>query len=170
GNDYKVFVPAKRENARGVSWNGTPQGQSVPLSQFYVAKPGVSADTLNQALDQGLNLLFTPGIYHLNKTVNVNRANTVVLGLGYATLIPDNGVTALKVADVDGVKLAGLLLDAGAVNSPSLLEVGTAGSHVDHAANPTSVQDVFARVGGAGPGKVTTAFVVNSDDTIIDHT
>ncbi|MFJ4440356.1 discoidin domain-containing protein [Streptomyces sp. NPDC088923] len=170
GNDYKVFVPAKRENARGVSWNGTPQGQSVPLNQFYVAKPGVSADTLNQALDQGLNLLFTPGIYHLNKTVNVNRANTVVLGLGYATLIPDNGVTALKVADVDGVKLAGLLLDAGAVNSPSLLEVGTAGSHVDHAANPTSVQDVFARVGGAGPGKVTTAFVVNSDDTIIDHT
>ncbi|MDT0411171.1 MULTISPECIES: discoidin domain-containing protein [Streptomyces] len=170
GNDYKVFVPAKRENARGVSWAGTPQGQSVPLNQFYVAKPGVSADTLNQALDQGLNLLFTPGIYHLNKTVNVNRANTVVLGLGYATLIPDNGVTAMKVADVDGVKLAGLLLDAGAVNSPSLLEVGTAGSHVDHAANPTSVQDVFARVGGAGPGKVTTAFVVNSDDTIIDHT
>ncbi|EGJ72836.1 putative secreted protein [Streptomyces sp. Tu6071] len=170
GNDYKVFVPAKRENARGVSWAGTPQGQSVPLNQFYVAKPGVSADTLNQALDQGLNLLFTPGIYHLNKTVNVNRANTVVLGLGYATLIPDNGVTAMKVADVDGVKLAGFLLDAGAVNSPSLLEVGTAGSHVDHAANPTSVQDVFARVGGAGPGKVTTAFVVNSDDTIIDHT
>ncbi|MFJ4702912.1 discoidin domain-containing protein [Streptomyces sp. NPDC088768] len=170
GNDYKVFVPAKRENARGVSWAGTPQGQSVPLNQFYVAKPGVSADTLNQALDQGLNLLFTPGIYHLNKTVNVNRANAVVLGLGYATLIPDNGVTAMKVADVDGVKLAGLLLDAGAVNSPSLLEVGTAGSHVDHAANPTSVQDVFARVGGAGPGKVTTAFVVNSDDTIIDHT
>ncbi|EDY44968.1 discoidin domain-containing protein [Streptomyces sp. SPB074] len=170
GNEYKVFVPAKRENARGVSWASTPQGQSVPLNQFYVAKPGVSADTLNQALDQGLHLLFTPGVYHLNKTVNVKRANTVVLGLGYATLIPDNGVTAMKVADVDGVKLAGFLLDAGAVNSPTLLEVGTAGSHVDHAANPTSVQDVFARVGGAGPGKVTTAFVVNSDDTIIDHT
>jgi len=35
----------------------------------------------------------------------------VVLGLGVATFVPDNGVTAISVGDVDGVKIAGLLID-----------------------------------------------------------
>ncbi|MCX5127700.1 discoidin domain-containing protein [Streptomyces sp. NBC_00347] len=171
GNEYKVFAPAKRTNARGTTWaNGTPQGESVPLSRFYVVKPGATAATINQALAQGLNLLFTPGVYHVDRTINVNRANTIVLGLGLATIIPDNGVTAMKVADVDGVRLAGFLIDAGPVNSPTLLELGPQNSSADHAANPTTVQDVYIRVGGAGAGKATTSMVVNSDDTIVDHT
>ncbi|MEU9093616.1 discoidin domain-containing protein [Streptomyces sp. NPDC048428] len=170
GNDYKVFVPAKRTNARGVSWNGTPQGESIPLSQFYVVKPGASAATINAAVQQGLHLLFTPGIYHVDQTINIDRANTVVLGLGLATIIPDNGVTAIKVGDVDGVKLAGLLVDAGQQNSQVLVQVGPDGASADHAANPTTVQDVFVRVGGAGAGKATTGMVINNDDTIVDHT
>ncbi|NEE32736.1 coagulation factor 5/8 type domain-containing protein, partial [Streptomyces sp. SID7982] len=103
-------------------------------------------------------------------TITINRADTVALGLGLATIIPDNGVTAIKVGDVDGVKLAGLLVDAGPVNSETLIEVGPENASADHAANPTSLQDVFVRIGGAGPGKATTSIVVNSDDTIIDHT
>ncbi|MGW3990635.1 coagulation factor 5/8 type domain-containing protein [Streptomyces sp. NPDC004830] len=171
GNEYRVFLPEKRTNARGVTWgSGTPRGTSLPLSQFYVAKPGVSAATLNQALAQGLHLLLTPGVYHLNETIRVDRAGTVVLGLGYATLIPDNGVTALRVADVDGVRLAGFLVDAGPVNSATLLEIGPRGASRDHSANPTTVQDVFVRIGGAGPGKATTSMVVNSRHTIVDHT
>ncbi|CAM5306437.1 discoidin domain-containing protein [Streptomyces atroolivaceus] len=171
GNEYKVFAPAKRVNARGTSWaNGTPQGESIPLSQFYVVKPGATAATINQALDQGLHLLFTPGVYHVDRTINVNRANTIVLGLGLATIIPDNGVTAMRVADVDGVRLAGFLIDAGPVNSPTLLEIGPQGAAADHAANPTTVQDVYIRIGGAHVGKATTSMVVNSDDAIIDHT
>ncbi|MGW1773400.1 discoidin domain-containing protein [Streptomyces sp. NPDC002104] len=171
GSEYKVFVPAKRTNARGTSWgNGAPQGSSIPLSQFYVVKPGTTAATMNQALAQGLHLLFTPGVYHVNQTIQVNRADTVVLGLGLATIVPDNGVTAMKVGDVDGVKLAGFLVDAGQVNSPSLLEVGPAGTTTDHAANPTTVQDVFIRVGGAGAGKATVGMVINNHDTIVDHT
>jgi hypothetical protein len=94
----------------------------------------------------------------------------VVLGLGYATIVPDNGVTAMKVGDVDGVKLAGLLIDAGTENSNELLEVGPPGSSADHSANPTTVQDVFVRIGGAGAGKATTSMVINSNNTIIDHT
>ncbi|MEU0134145.1 coagulation factor 5/8 type domain-containing protein [Streptomyces sp. NPDC006296] len=170
GDAYKVFVPAKRTDARGVSWNGTPQGESLPLDQFYVVKPGATAQTINAAVEQGLHLLFTPGVYHVDEPIRIDRANTVALGLGLATIIPDNGVTAIKVGDVDGVKLAGLLVDAGPVNSETLVEVGPDGASGDHAANPTSLQDVFVRIGGAGPGKATTSIVVNSDDTIIDHT
>ncbi|MFI6495327.1 coagulation factor 5/8 type domain-containing protein [Streptomyces sp. NPDC050564] len=171
GSEYRVFLPDKRTNARGTTWgSGTPRGSSVPLTQFYVAKPGVTAATLNAALAQGLHLLLTPGIYHLDQPIQVNRPHTVVLGLGYATLIPDNGVTALKTADVDGVRLAGFLIDAGPVNSSTLLEVGPAGASANHSANPTTVQDVFIRIGGAGAGKATTSMVINSRHTIIDHT
>ncbi|MFJ9107276.1 coagulation factor 5/8 type domain-containing protein [Streptomyces sp. NPDC102283] len=171
GDDYKVFVPEKRENARGVSWAaGTPAGESIPLDQFYVVKEGADAATINAAVEQGLHLLFTPGVYHIDETINIDRADTVALGLGLATIIPDNGVTAIKVGDVSGVKLAGLLVDAGPVNSETLIEVGPENASADHSANPTSLQDVFVRIGGAGPGKATTSIVVNSDDTIIDHT
>ncbi|MDQ0306428.1 hypothetical protein J2S46_000984 [Kitasatospora herbaricolor] len=171
GNEYKVFTPAKRTNARGVSWGaGAPQGESLPLSQFYVVKAGATAATINQALAQGLNLLFTPGVYHVDQTINITRPNTVVLGLGMATVIPDNGVTAVKVADVDGVKLAGLLLDAGTANSPALLQVGDGGPGADHSANPTTVQDVFVRVGGVTAGKATAGMLINSNNTIVDHT
>jgi hypothetical protein len=167
---YRVFVPSIRSNSSGVTWaNGNTAGTSIAWNQFYVAHPGDSAATLNQALAQGLNLFFTPGIYHVNQTVNVTRADTVVLGIGYPTIIPDNGVVAMSVADVDGVKLGGLLFDAGTVNSPVLLQVGGTAPGAAHPANPISISDVFFRIGGAGPGRATTSLVVNSNNTIIDH-
>ncbi|MFF1717985.1 discoidin domain-containing protein [Streptomyces sviceus] len=169
GSTYKVFVPAKRTNARGVSWPANA-GTSLPLDRFYVVKPGATAATINQALAQGLNLLFTPGVYHLDRTIDVTRPGTVVLGLGLATLVPDNGVDAMHVADVDGVRLAGFLIDAGRANSDTLLRIGEPGASADHAADPTTMQDVFVRIGGAGPGLATNSVVVNSDDVVIDHT
>jgi hypothetical protein len=170
GGAYAVFVPNLQTNAAGVTWaNGNTPGTSIPLTQFYVAKPGDSAATINQALAQGLNLIFQPGVYHVSQTINVTRADTVVLGLGYATIIPDNGVTAMQVSDVDGVKVAGLLFEAGTTNSANLLVIGPNGSSAGHAANPTTVQDVFFRIGGSIAGKATNSLLVNSNDTIIDH-
>ncbi|WP_426502221.1 discoidin domain-containing protein [Dactylosporangium sp. McL0621] len=167
---YRVFVPSQRTNSSGATWiNGQTPGTSLPLSQFYVAKPGVTAATLNQAVAQGLNLLFTPGVYHLGSTVNINRAGTVVLGLGYATIVADNGALPMAVGDVDGVKIASLLFDAGPTNSPALLQVGPNGAGGNHAGAPNLVSDVFLRVGGAGAAKVTNALVVNNNNTIIDH-
>ncbi|GAA4629815.1 discoidin domain-containing protein [Actinoallomurus vinaceus] len=167
---YQVFVPALRKNSQGTTWSGgSTAGSSIPLSRFYVAKPSDSAATLNQALAQGLNLLFTPGVYKIDQTLNVTRADTVVLGLGYATLVPQNGVTPMSVADVNGVKIAGLLFDAGSANSPNLLQIGPSGSTADHSTDPTSIQDVFFRIGGAGVGKATNSLVVNSNNAIIDH-
>jgi hypothetical protein len=170
GGQYAVWVPNLQTNTAGVTWaNGNTPGTSIPLSQFYVAKPGDSAATINQALAQGLNLMFQPGIYHVNQTINVTRANTVVMGLGYATIIPDNGVTPMQVADVDGVKLASLFFDAGTTNSANLLVVGPNGSSASHAGNPTTVQDVFFRIGGSIAGKATNSLLINSNNVIIDH-
>ncbi|WP_443060014.1 RICIN domain-containing protein [Streptomyces sp. NBC_00485] len=167
---WKVFVPASRTNSSGVSWSsGTPEGTSLPLSDFFIVKPGATAAQMNDALAAGKHLLITPGVYHLSQTLKVTKPDTVVLGLGLATLVPDNGVTALTVADVDGVQLAGLLIDAGTTNSAQLLEMGPSGSSADHGADPSSLHDVFFRVGGAGVGKATTSLTVNSDDVIGDH-
>lgn len=170
GDDYAVFMPSARSGTRGATWDGgTTSGTSVPLDQFYVARPGDSAARINQALDQGLNLLLTPGIYETTGTIEVDRADTVVLGLGYATIVPTAGQTAMRVGDVDGVRVAGVLFDAGAAESPSMLTVGTQGSTADHADDPISLHDVFVRVGGAHVGRVDQAIVVNADDTIVDH-
>ncbi|MFD9792728.1 RICIN domain-containing protein [Streptomyces sp. NPDC059070] len=167
---YQVFVPALRTAGTGTTWaNGTPAGTSLPIGRFFVVKPGATAADINAALAQGKDLLFTPGVYHLNQTLQVTRPDTVVLGLGLATLVPDNGITALDVADVDGVKVAGLLIDAGPVNSALLMRVGAPGAGARHTADPISLHDVFFRVGGAGVGRATQSLVINSSDVIGDH-
>ncbi|MDP9124829.1 MAG: coagulation factor 5/8 type domain-containing protein, partial [Pseudomonadota bacterium] len=167
---YAVFVPALRTNSTGTSWGaGTPAGQTLPISSFYIAQSASdSATTINAALAQGKNILFTPGVYKLNAPLTVNNANTVLLGLGLATLEADNGVSALQVADVDGVKIAGLLIDAGTTNSGVLVLLGPTGSTTSHAANPSSIQDVFFRIGGAAVGKASTSLQVNSANVIGD--
>ena len=167
--NYHVFEPSLRTNASGPSWaNGPTPGTSVPMSQFFVADPSMSAATINNALAEGCNLLFTPGVYSLNQTLNVTHADTTILGLGFPTLIPTGGVNTMQVADVNGVRIDGLLFDAGTVNSAALLTVGTAGSTVSHASDPISVQDTFFRIGGDIAGSATSSLVVNANDTIVD--
>ena len=168
---FAVFVPALRSRSVGTTWaEGPAAGVSIGLDEFHIARAGADdATSLNAALDQGRHLLFTPGIYHLDAPLSVTRAGTVVLGLGLATLVPDGGVAAMTIADVDGVKVAGLLFDAGATSSPVLLEVGPPGASANHADNPTSLHDVFFRVGGASVGKAAVSLRIHSHDVIGDH-
>ncbi|WST81272.1 RICIN domain-containing protein [Streptomyces sp. NBC_01136] len=168
---YQVFVPGLQSNAVGTTWSGkTPAGKSLPIDQFYIVKPGATAADMNSALAAGKNLLVTPGVYHLDQTINITRPDTVVLGMGMATFVPDGGITAVTTADVDGIQLAGLLIDAGTTNSPTLMQIGSSGSSAAHAADPTQLSDVFIRIGGATVGKATNSLVINSANTIIDHT
>jgi hypothetical protein len=170
--NYFVRVPAVRRNSVGITWrSGSTPGISVPLSRFYIAHPDTdTAATLNAQLAHGKDLLFTPGIYALAQPIRVTHPNTIILGLGFATLKPINGNPAMTTADTDGIILAGLLFDAGPVQSPVLLEVGPPGSHRRHIADPISLHDVFFRVGGAGVGRTRINLEINSDNTIIDHT
>ncbi|MFF2092731.1 discoidin domain-containing protein [Paenibacillus sp. NPDC058174] len=168
---YRVFVPSLTTNTQGVSWaNGSTPGQSLPIDQFYIARSDQStAATINAALAQGKHVLFTPGVYHLSQAIQVNNPNTVILGIGMPTLIPDQGTAAINVADVDGVKLAGLMIDAGPVNSATLVKIGTAGSAISHAANPVSLHDITVRTGGATAGRNDVGIEINSNDVIGDH-
>ena len=176
--DYKVFVPDARTDSRGTTWlDGQTPGHSIPLSEFYLARPSDSVKDINRALAQGQNLIFTPGVYDLDKTIDVKRADTVVLGLGIATLTPTNGDVAISVADRQGVSISGIMIDAGPVNSPALVQIGTGhaanGQGDEHnnwsdASDPTLLADVFFRVGGPHAGKETVALEVNSNNVILD--
>ena len=46
------------------------------LDDFFVAKPTDDVQTINNALARGENLLFTPGVYHVDKTIKVKRPDT----------------------------------------------------------------------------------------------
>lgn len=173
GTNYEVFVPALKTNSQGISWaSGIGDGTSISLSQFYIARSNIdTATTINAALASGKHLLLTPGIYDLTDTIQVTRADTIVLGIGFATLHPINGKTALSVADVDGVKIAHLMVDAGTTSSPVLIQVGQNGSNASHASNPTLLTDIFIRVGGGSEiGRADVSLLINSNDVIVDHT
>ncbi len=169
--NYSVRVPALRTNSSGVTWHGgSTLGKSIPISKFFIAHPGDTAATLNAQLASGKNLLITPGLYDLTEPIHVTRANTVVMGLGFATLRPINGKAALTTADADGIIVAGLLFDAGPVQSPVLVQVGPQGSHARHVKEPISLHDLFFRDGGAAVGRTIGNLEINSNDTIVDHT
>ena len=171
GGHWIVRVPRLRRDSSGVTWRrGDTPGSDVPLSRFYIAKPSDTAETINANLAAGRDLLFTPGIYELTEPIRVTHPNTVVLGLGLATLQPVRGNAAMTVADKDGIIVGGLLFDAGEEKSPVLLKVGPEGSKASHSRNPISLHDIYFRVGGAGPGRTDIDLQVNSSDTIIDHT
>ena len=100
----------------------------------------------------------------------VKKANTVLLGIGEATIIPENNITAIKTSDVGGIAICGLILDAGNY-SKTLLTVGDEGCNKNHEDNPTVLSDVIYRVGGTGHlGRSDSCQVINSNNVIIDHT
>ena len=171
---WQVRVPSAQRETRGTSWTATSPtaGRTLPITDFFVATPSTPVQEMNNQLARGKHLLLTPGIYDVGRSIAVKRADTVVLGLGHATLTAVGGATPLTVADVPGVVVAGVTVDAGTVESPVLLQVGkphgTGGA--SDPANPTTLSDVYFRVGGPHVGKAGTALQVNSDDVLIDHT
>jgi hypothetical protein len=172
---YQVRVPAAQFDTRGVSWaNGVSPGRTIPLRDFYVARPADSVQAINSQLARGKHLILTPGIYDASRTIDVKRADTVVLGMGLATLNANRGATALALADNPGIIIAGLTVDAGSVLSPVLLRVGNArgekGTRRAVRENPTTLSDVYFRVGGPRIGKSDIALQINSDHVLIDHT
>jgi hypothetical protein len=168
---YSVFVPSARTNTAGTSWaSGAEAGKSLPLSSFFVATPSTSVAAIDIALALGKNLILTPGVYNVSAPILVSRPDTVVLGLGFATLVPQHGVIPMVVAPNTGVKVSGLIFDAGPVNSPVLLSVGTPLPAAGSASNPDTIQDVFFRIGGAETTatSATVSLLDNAPNSIID--
>ncbi|MBQ0897149.1 adenylyl cyclase [Micromonospora sp. U56] len=167
---WRVAVPGLRRDTAGTSWAaGGGTTRPLPLRDFFIACPTHDAQRINRELARGRHLLLTPGVYRLDRALRVIHPGTVVLGLGMPSLAPTGGDAALRVADVDGVRIAGILVDAGETESDVLVQIGHRHPRRDHADDPISVQDVFIRIGGPWVGRARTSLVVESDHTLIDN-
>ncbi len=181
GREFNLKIPQLKKNSSGADWvSGIKSEKTISLEKFYIAKPGIdNAETMNSELSKGKHLLITPGRYFLSNSLKVTKPGTVVMGIGLATLIPENGNAALEISDIDGVSVCGLTIDAGKVFSEKLFVAGIPGSHKplvtseasakEDDANPLFLYDIFFRVGGPAEGSAKACMEINSKDVVVDH-
>lgn len=184
---YGVYVPKLQKDSSGttwqdldesdLTWSETNDGDAsadtiVGIDAFYIADAEKDdAQSINEALDSGKNLLLTPGIYELDAPIEVKNPNTIVLGIGLATLKSTQGATCMEVADESGIMVAGLLIDAGTEKSENLMVVGDTDSKTEKEV-PIMLADLYFRVGGTPtdqPAQTHTCLTINSDDTVGDN-
>ncbi len=176
---YFIDIPQLKQNSKGHSYD-TSQDKKLLVSLdspvVSIIQPNIDPATntinINKALSQGKSVVLTPGVYHLADTIIVPNKNQIILGLGIPTLIaPGKGIPALKIKDVDGVKIAGLMVQANEEPGiqPTLVQVGDSITHQSHASNPIELYDLYCRVGGGSKGQVDSCLTVHSDDVIGDN-
>ena len=76
------------------------------------------------------------------------------------------------VADVDGVQIASVLLESSETKSPTLLEVGDAGTLATPGiarGNPIFLFDIFCRAGGAIAGETDCMVTIHSNNVVGDN-
>ena len=171
---YQVYVPAARENASGVSWQQGSSGEQISINEFYVARADVdTASSINQALKQGKHLLLTPGIYELDEAIVIDQPDTIVLGMGLATLRSMQGNCCMETADVSGLIIAGILFDAGESESENLLVVGKDADDTNEEDKEyITLSDLFFRVGGTAteqPTRTRCCVTINSSHVTGDN-
>ncbi len=173
--EFFVRVADAQVDTSGITWaDGFPPGRSIPLDEFHIVEPGDSIRKMNVELAKGRNLLLTPGKYQMTRGLEIKRPDTVVLGMGIATLTSAGGSTPITIKDNPGVIVAGVTVDAGPVMSDVLLQVGKTkgkrGKAKADPANPITLSDVYFRVGGPYVGKTDTALRIDSSHVLVDHT
>ncbi len=169
---YSVFVPEVSKDTKGISWKNGAQGKKISLDEFYIAHADRdTAETINTALAEGKHLLLTPGIYKLKEALCVKNPDTIVLGIGYATLESANGNICMEIADEEGIRVGGLLFETGGTESETLLKVGEEKTDKDNSGNPVVLSDMFFRVGGVvnTPTATKSCVIINSNDVIGDN-
>ena len=173
--EWMVRVADTAFDTTGITWStGNAPGRSIPLADFFIATPDDSVQQINNALAHGRNLLLTPGMYDVSDSIYVKHENSVVLGIGLATVTPIGGATAMEIKDNPGIIVAGITIDAGTTKSDVLLQVGKPNGERGAAKvdpfNPITLSDIYFRVGGRHAGKTETAMQIDSDGVLIDHT
>mmetsp|Transcript_32763 Transcript_32763/g.75794 ORF Transcript_32763/g.75794 Transcript_32763/m.75794 type:complete len:607 (+) Transcript_32763:86-1906(+) len=170
--EYSLVTPALKTGSVGTEFDNA-NAKIIPFSDVYVASADSDdAASINAKLNAGLHVVLSPGIYELDAPIEVKTEGQVLLGLGYATLVSSNGNAVVTVGDVDNVRLAGFLMQAGPTTSDALLVWGTDAGYAGDADAPGLMSDVFARVGGPDEGEVSTDVMVHlrAGNVMIENT
>lgn len=178
---YSLVTPRAAAGTRGVQWDTSAHVDGFE-SVFVANNATTTVAEINAALARGLHVVLCPGVYELPEPIVIGGGrpaseHQVLLGLGMATLVPTAGGPAVRIDRVPGVRVAGILLQAGTKTSDALIGVGKAPDEGD-AANPALLADVFARVGGpdvdaaTGDGPAVSARVmmeINASHVVLDN-
>jgi len=158
---YYLSIPKVRRKHWGHDWD---PGDVVDFKMVFVVREDSTASEINAKMASGLHVVFPPGIYTLDAPLEINRTGTVLLGLGYATLVPKYKHRALiRVNDADNVRIAGLILQAGPedLQTRALLQWGAEGSdYKGDPAKPGIMHDLVFRVGGPDWKAVGTRYML----------
>ena len=168
---YGIKNPKIRQNSVGSGWvNNIKDDKTLRLKDFYLVNSNIdNSESINVALKKGKNLLFTPGIYSIDKSLKITRPGTLIIGIGMTTLQSTNGNSILEISDIDGVTIGGLMFDAGKIPSETLLRIGESNSKKSHQTNPTFLFDVYSRVGGPAEGSTASCMIINSNNVYVDN-
>jgi hypothetical protein len=190
GNLYKLRVPrSTTTDTTGPHLDG--EGDDVrDFNQIKLGIPNAVKDDSNynlldesdkklegelqDALDQGKDLVLCPGIFFLSSPLVIKHPGQVILGLGLATLVaPKDGSPCIRVLPfIHGVRIAGITLEASVQDSGisnngnidgvrSLLEWGIPGVKDEGIADkPGVLTDIFARVGGSNLDRTVSTDVM----------
>jgi hypothetical protein len=169
---YTLRVPRVETNKAGPTrdYNNVDQ---YDFSKVYVATESDSAATINTHLSAGLHVVLTPGNYQFSQPLMVTQRNTVILGIGFPTITATSGNAVIQVHDVDGVRVGGILFQAGRTNSPTLIDWGQSTSYGNQS-NPGIMYDMFGRTGGTNnPSQYQVSadsmITINHRYTILDN-
>jgi hypothetical protein len=180
GGKYHLVTPRAWADTRGVQWDlNRTRSHTDGFERVFVASNATAVTEINAKLAAGLHVVLAPGVYSLPEPIRIGRPGSryqVLLGLGMATLVPENGGAAVEVS-APGVRVAGILLQAGPVTSKALITVGSSPA-AGEASNPILLADVFARVGGPGVDpetglgpavSATMMMEVNASHVVLDN-
>jgi len=142
-----LIKPAIYTNSRGVLG---PSPDDEVLTDVFVVNPQTEIGLINRKLAEGVHLVFSPGIYSFAEPVKITKSGTVVMGLGYATIVPTAANAAMVIADgTEGVRVGGFILQGGVAvdgnRTNALLVVGETENAEGSEENPNILFDMSSR-------------------------
>ena len=167
-----IIKPKIYTNSSGILANSEDDEE---LTNVFIVNSQTDIQTINEKLAAGIHLIFSPFIYSFSEPIRITRSGTVVLGLGYATIVPTAANAAIIIADgTEGVRVCGFILQAGdevgGATTNALLVVGETENSGGNSENPNILFDIFPRVGGPDlTGTCDVMILVNQQNTIFDH-
>jgi hypothetical protein len=160
---YFVMQPELHTNISNVPiWSN---GTSIAIDKFYFVKITDTSNIVNDYLEKGFNIIYSPGIYYHN--IIVSKPNVIIIGLGYATIIGSIVVNN----DAYGIRISGVLIEAGYMNTQSTLFTIGNNKSSNNINNPTILYDIFVRVGGYNDNVACkNMMTINQNNVILDNT
>jgi hypothetical protein len=123
-HEFELRVPRVRHDKAATGPQFDDDDEIRDFRRVKLAIPSIDPDptkaaienhsTIQKALNQGKDVVLSPGIYRLSSSLVVAHPNQVILGIGYATLVaPTDGTPCIHVHNnVPGVRIAGVMLEA----------------------------------------------------------